>query len=191
MSFYQKIENMLSIMTNLKGFEFEVLNSVLAELCMMFRPSKGVVRFYQGLNFEMQDKGDQFVCYDNGMGGSEVHRIRIVTNINAVVTCTVYMTDDEEPLTPEEFEKVDLVMKIVLSFACRVRLQNVVEMLAFHDDSGFYNLRFFLQIYSSATGKISSAARLRFTSICAIFRWSIRRSARTQAMLSCTITMTV
>lgn len=153
MSFYQKIENMLSIMTNLKGFEFEELNSVLAELCMMFRLSKGVVRFYQGLNFEMQDKGDQFVCYDNGMGGSEVHRIRIVTNINAVVTCTVYMTDDEEPLTPAEFEKVDLVMKTVLSFACRVRLQSVVEMLAFHDDSGFYNLRFFLQNLQQRNGK--------------------------------------
>ncbi len=144
-SFYQKMEKLLSIMTNLRGFEFDELNSVLADMCMMFRISKGVLRFYQGMNFEMQDKGDKYVCYDNDKGGREIHRIRIVTRINAVATCTVYMADDEPPLSQEEFEKVDLVMKTVLSFVSRIRLQNVVEMLAFHDESGFYNLRYFLR----------------------------------------------
>lgn len=140
---YQQLERLLQLMTDLNGFSRESLESVLAEICIMFRISKGMVRFYQGLNYEMQDRGESYICYDNGRGGAEVHQVRIVTSINAVVKCSILMPEDEEPLSPDEFEKVDLVMKTVLNFVSRKRLQNVVEMLAFHDESGFYNSRYF------------------------------------------------
>ena len=141
--FYQEMEKLLRIMTNPDGFSRDTLNSVLAEICKMFRISRGVVRFFQGRNNEIQDKGETYVCYDSGEGGSEALNLRIVTNTGAVVTCAVLMPDGAEPLAPDEREKVDLIMKTVLNFVSRMRLQNVVEMLAFHDESGFYNSRYF------------------------------------------------
>ena len=143
--FYQKMEQLLHIMTALKEYDRIELNNVLGELCKMFRISKGMVRFYQGINYEMQDQGETLIGYDNGMGGNEVHSIRIVTNLNAVVKCSVLMTEGTEPLTPDELKKVDLVMKTVLSFVSRMRLLTVVEMLAFHDENGFYNLRYLMR----------------------------------------------
>ncbi len=141
--FYQHLEKLLQLMTRLDGFDRESLNAELAEICKMFRISKGVVRFFQGLNHEMQDIGESYVCYDSGEGGREAHHIRVQTSVNAIVKCSVLMPDNAEPLSPDEFEKVDLVMKTVLNFVSRKRLQSVVEMLAFHDESGFYNSRYF------------------------------------------------
>ena len=164
MKFYSLLEKLLKIMSNLEGFDREALNSVLAELCIMFRISKGTVRFFQGLNYEMHDKGETFVCYDNGLGGNEVLSIRVVTTINAVVTCSVLMPESAEPLTEDEHSKVDLVMKTVLNFVSRNRLQNVVEMLAFHDESGFYNARFFLQNLQQMNdaGELGGKAAIHF-----------------------------
>ena len=143
--YYLLMEQLLQIMTKVRGFRLRELYDVLGELCRMFRISKGTVRFFQGLNHEMEDKGETFVCYDNGKGGKPAVTVRIVTKINAVVTGTVIMPEDEEPLSPLEYERVDLILKTVLSFVSRVRLQSVVEMLAFHDEKGIYNIRWLMR----------------------------------------------
>lgn len=162
--FYRHMENLLRLMTNLNGFSRDSLTDELAEICKMFRISKGEVRFFQGLNYEMQDKGESYVCYDSGEGGTEVHHIRVVTNVNAVVNCSVLMPAYAEPLSPDEFEKVDLVMKTVLNFVSRKRLQSVVEMLAFHDESGFYNSRYFQRYLHQLNGEnaLGGKAALHF-----------------------------
>ena len=162
--FYRHMENLLRLMTNLNGFSRDSLTDELAEICKMFRISKGEVRFFQGLNYEMQDKGESYVCYDSGEGGTEVHHIRVVTTVNAVVNCSVLMPAYAEPLSPDEFEKVDLVMKTVLNFVSRKRLQSVVEMLAFHDESGFYNSRYFQRYLHQLNGEnaLGGKAALHF-----------------------------
>ena len=145
LQYYLLLERLLHIMTKVSGFRLRDLYDVLGELCRMFRISKGTVRFFQGLNHEMEDRGDTFVCYDSGEGGEPVITVRIVTKVNAVVTGTVTMSPDAEPLTQEEYDRVDLILKTVLSFVCRVRLQSVVEMLTFHDEKGFFNIRSLMQ----------------------------------------------
>lgn len=143
--YYLLLEKLLIIMTKVSGFRLRELYDVLGELCRMFRISKGTVRFFQGLNHEMEDKGETFVCYDSGEGGEPVITVRIVTKVNAVVTGFVTMPPGAEPLTPLEYERVDLIIKTVLSFVSRVRLQSVVEMLSFHDEKGFSNIRSLMQ----------------------------------------------
>ena len=145
LQYYILLERLLRIMTDMSGLRLRELYGTLGELCRMFRISKGTVRFFQGLNHEMEDKGDTFVCYDSGEGGSVAHTIRIVTKVGAVVTCFVTMPEGAAPLNGEEFQKVDLIMKTVLSFVSRVRLQSVVEMLSLHDEHGFRNIRSIMQ----------------------------------------------
>lgn len=143
--YYYLLEQLLLIMTKVKGFRLRELYDVLGELCRMFRISKGTVQFFQGLNHEMEDRGETFVCYDSGEGGEPVITVRIVTKVNAVVTGSVTMPPGAEPLSPEEYARVDLIIKTVLSFVSRVRLQSVVEMLSFHDEKGFPNTRCLMQ----------------------------------------------
>ena len=143
--YYILLERLLQNMTDMSGLRLRELYGSLGELCRMFRISKGTVRFFQGLNHEMEDRGETFVCYDSGEGGSVVHTVRYVTKVNAVVTCSVTMPDSAAPLTDDEFRKVDLIMKTVLNFVSRVRLQSVVEMLSLHDEHGFSNSRALMQ----------------------------------------------
>ena len=145
MQYYILLERLLTTMTDMSGLRMRKLYDSLGELCRMFRISKGMVRFFQGLNHEMEDKGETFVCYDSGEGGPVVHTVRYVTKVNAIVTCSITMPDGAAPLTDEEFPRVDLIMKTVLNFVSRVRLQSVVEMLTFHDEHGFSNQRYLMQ----------------------------------------------
>lgn len=148
--YYYLLEQLLLIMTKVSGFRLRELYDVLGELCRMFRISKGTVRFFQGLNHEMTDRGETFVCYDSGEGGNPVITVRIVTKVNAVVTGSVTMPAYAEPLNPVEYARVDLVIKTVLSFVSRVRLQSVVEMLSFQDEKGFSNIRCLMQYLQKA-----------------------------------------
>lgn len=78
---------------------------------------------------------------------------RIVTKSMAVAKCRVYMPAGAEPLNDEEREKVDLIMKTVLSFVGNIKLQKIVERLTFYDDSGYRNMRSFVRYLEQLNDK--------------------------------------
>jgi GGDEF domain-containing protein len=51
------------------------------------------------------------------------------------------MDPKEVPLSTEEFNKMELVVRTVLSFISRNRLKDLVYRLAYFDDVGYPNLR--------------------------------------------------
>ncbi len=143
--YYELLEQLLTTMNDTDDFTLDKLNVSLAELCKLFRVSKGVTEFYKSTSNEKSGRGEVFVCYDSGEGGREVMGRRIVTKSMAVAKCRVYMPADAEPLTDEEREKIDLILKTVLSFVGNNKLQKMVERLTFYDDSGYRNLRSFMR----------------------------------------------
>ena len=70
---------------------------------------------------------------------------RIVSSTGVVIKGTLFMAKDEEPLTEEEYQKVDLVHRLTLSFISRNRLQKTVYRMAFFDLDGYANLRVFMR----------------------------------------------
>lgn len=144
-SYYEHMEKLIETMTKTDGFRIADINGALSGLCKLFRISKGVTEFYSSLRHEKSGKGEVFVCYDDGKPCRAVMDKRIVTKSMTVAKSIVYMSDDAEPLNDEEREKVDLIMRTVLSFISRNRLQNIVERLTFYDDSGYRNLRAFMR----------------------------------------------
>ena len=149
MRFFTLLERLIVALTGSVSDEspdIDLVNSILREICMMFRLCKGETCFYESVNHERLGKGEKAVCYDSGEPCVTVMEIRVVTKVMAVVTCSVYMTKEnaeQAPLTDEEREKLDIVMRTVLNFVSRGRLQTVVQRLAFQDDRGFRNPRFF------------------------------------------------
>ncbi len=143
--YYFELEKLITAMTDTEGFDISRINSALAGLCKLFRVSRGVTEFYKSLSHEKSGRGEVFVCYDSGEGGKEVMGRRIVTKSMTVAKCRVYMPAGAEPLSAEEREKVDLIMKMVLSFVSRNRLQTIVERLTFYDDNGYRNMRSFFR----------------------------------------------
>ncbi|MBO7396218.1 MAG: EAL domain-containing protein [Ruminococcus sp.] len=145
MRYYALLERLTGTMADSEHFTLDRLNDSLAGLCKLFRVSKGVTEFYKSASHEKSGRGEIFVCYDSGEGGSEVMGRRIVTKSMAVTKCRVYMPTGVEPLNDEEREKVDLIMKTVLSFVGNIKLQKIVERLTFYDDSGYRNMRSFMR----------------------------------------------
>ncbi len=129
-------------------FDTSVIESILNEISAMFRLSKGVTHFYRNPGEEARGEGETMISYDTGKEGKPVHTVRFVTRFLSITTMTVYMAEEEEPLTEEELKKVDLTMRTALAFISRNRLQDIAEALAFYDDSGFRNIRSFFRYLS-------------------------------------------
>ncbi|SHM23073.1 putative bifunctional diguanylate cyclase/phosphodiesterase [Ruminococcus flavefaciens] len=145
LEYYSLFDKLLISMTNLEGFDLELIKKALAELCEFFKISKGITEFYQSPSNEKIHRGDIFVGYDNGEEGVEIISRRIVTQTGAVVKCSVYRSDKLPPLTDDEYHRVDIVMRTVLSFISRHRLQGAVEKFAFYDEFGYRNVRYFIR----------------------------------------------
>ena len=67
--------------------------------------------------------------------------LRAVTSVMTITKSTVYMAEDEEPLSHEEMVKLELVMRTIISFVSRNKMRDVVYELAYFDEQGYPNLR--------------------------------------------------
>ena len=139
--FYELFTDLVSCMTNFSSIDIPKIEALLIELSKMLRLSKGVTRIYRNPQEEAAGGGETLCCYDTGIEGKAVHTIRTVTSVMSIATMTVYMAPDEPPLSDYEMGKLDLVMRTVVSFVSRNRLRDIVEELAFFDDSGYRNFR--------------------------------------------------
>jgi hypothetical protein len=88
------------------------------------------------------------VSYDLKKKDKPVHTVRFLTRLMSITTMTVYMAEDEPPLTEDELSRVDLTMRTILAYISRNRLQDIAEELAFFDDVGYRNIRSFYNYLS-------------------------------------------
>lgn len=144
---YNKIfERMIDSMTSFGNFDREEFVSILNEICEHFNLSKGVTEFYESLSAEKEGKGEILIDYDNGKGEKNVAVFRrIVTPSMTVIKSTLYMPDDADPLSDEEYRRLDLMLRSMLSFISRNRLQTLVEKLAFYDENGYPNINYLMR----------------------------------------------
>ena len=147
--YYKLMEELLSL-TQIVNQQPDIprIESILNEISAMFRLCKGITHFYRNPGEEKSGEGEVLCSYDTGREGKPVHTVRFVTRLMSITTMTVYMTEDETPLTEEELFKVDITMRTALAFISRNRLQIIAEQLAFYDDMGFRNIRSFFNYLS-------------------------------------------
>ena len=165
MRFYKLYEQLASLTQTVdEEKDISSIESILNEISAMFRLSKGVTHFYRTPAEEKHKIGEEMCSYDTGKPGKPVHTVRIVTTLMSITTMTVYMTEDEEPLTQDELFKVDLTMRTALNFISRNRLQVMANDLAFYDDMGFCNIRSFFRYitWNGAPGNFDGKAAINY-----------------------------
>ena len=139
------LKRMVGSMTEFDKFSREKFVGILFEICELFNLSKGVTEFYESLSAEKEGKGEILIDYDNGKGEKPVLSHRIVTPTMTVIKSTLYMADDAEPLPEDEKHDLDLMLRSMMSFISRNRLEKLVEKLAYYDEFGYPNLNFFIK----------------------------------------------
>ena len=143
--FYELFEQLVSAMVTFDKLDVPLIEDLLIKIATMLRLSKGVTRVYSNRQEEIEGGGETLRCFDLKKESHEVYSLRIVTSVMSSATMTVYMAEGEEPLSAGELQKVDLVMRTMLSFVSRNRLRDIVYQLAYYDDNGFPNLRSWLK----------------------------------------------
>lgn len=161
--YYKLLEQMVNISCRIKGYTKEDFLVPLTEFCELFRIAKGVTEFYENRARALAHDGEILIDYDNGHGDVEVHKIVITPDSGIVLIGTLYMSKDDEPLTDEELEKVDIAYRMVLSFLTRKRLQKTVVRFGYHDEDGYPNVRAFFRFID---GKIVDEQLYGNTAIC-------------------------
>ncbi|MBP7187971.1 MAG: EAL domain-containing protein, partial [Ruminococcus sp.] len=145
--------------------EIPKIEAIMNEISVMLRLAKGVTHFYKNPGDEQRGIGETMCSYDIGAENIKpVHTVRFVTNLMSISTMTIYMTEDEEPLTDEELFKADLTMRTTLAFISRNRLQIIAEELAFFDDMGFRNIRSFFKFlaWNNKPGDFNGMAAIQY-----------------------------
>lgn len=163
--FYELYEKLASATATInEPPDITLIESLMSEIAAMFRLSKGVTHIYRNPGDEHRGRGETLCCYDTGKAGKPVHTVRFVTRLMSIVTMTAYMAEEEEPLTAEEFEMVDLAMRTVAAYISRNRLQEMAEELAFFDDDGYRNIRSFFNYmaWKAHNGDFDGKAALNY-----------------------------
>ena len=143
--YYELFIELADRMNRTDSYDREVLHGILRQFAELFHLTKGVTEFYIDQNHEQNGEGESLVGFDMGPADKVVIRNRILTRVGSIVIGTVYAAAEADPLTEEEWEKADVVLRTVCGFVARTRLQQAVEKFGFYDQDGYPNLKHFLR----------------------------------------------
>ena len=141
--FFDLFMQLLNAMTDSQKRDVQLIENILVKICSHLRLSKAITYVYLNPQEEAEGKGETLCCYDLGIEGEEIHRLRVVSGFNSIATMITYMSPNEKPHTKEEREQMILVMKTTIMFISRNRLGEMVERLIFYDTDGYKNFRSF------------------------------------------------
>ena len=165
MKFYDLYVRLVSEMTDMTGnvdSHVSTIENLLIEISTMFRLSKGVTRVFRNPQEEAAGGGETLCCFDTGIEGKEIMSLRMVTSVMSIAVMTIYMSPDEEPLTDEEYWRVELVVRTTLSYVSRNRLKNVVYQLAYYDDDGYLNHRYYFKQIVSKKNELGGMVAIMY-----------------------------
>ena len=161
--YYEIMEKITDTTCNPDHFSRDEFIASLNEFCDLFRIAKGETAFYLNAHSEQIGQGEIMIDRDNGHGDIEILHRRIAPKTGVIMVGKLYMSKDDEPLTEEEFAKVDLVYRIVMSFIARNRLQKKLYQFAFFDEDNYPNRRAFNRYIAETLMKNE---QYNYTAIC-------------------------
>ncbi|MDO4864004.1 MAG: GGDEF domain-containing phosphodiesterase [Ruminococcus sp.] len=144
MEYYILFEEYLKKLNKMSVPDPMVIGTSVAGLCKLLRVAKVVAYFYDSFKDESLGNGRSTCVFDTGEECAVAVSDRLVTEINSVAVCDVYIAKGEQPWDYNERERIMLVLKTTMAFISRLRLKQVTDRLTFYDADGYQNLRYFI-----------------------------------------------
>ena len=151
--YYTQLEKLIGYLIAYDGSDLSKIYESLTVLCRLFNITKGITRFYDNPQYEELEKGEIFVCYDEGVESKEALTLRTVTPAMTIAKITCYSAVNGPKILDEDKPRIQLVMYLIISFLTRNRLQKIVEKLTFYDNDGYRNLNYFFRTINSISEK--------------------------------------
>ncbi|MBR4513680.1 MAG: GGDEF domain-containing protein [Lachnospiraceae bacterium] len=143
--FLKEFAEMIDSMVDYEHFSRERLVDNLCRMARLFRLTKVITEFYKNITDEKDGKGEVLCDFDEGPAEVVVMKKEIITKIGAIVRVTAYSSKDMEELDEEEERYLAIVLRSLMSYVGRNRLQTAVEVLAYHDGNGYPNFAYYFR----------------------------------------------
>jgi diguanylate cyclase (GGDEF)-like protein len=143
--FLKEFAEMIDSMVDYEHFSRERLVDNLCRMARSFRLTKVITEFYKSIADEKDGKGEVLCDFDEGPAEVVVMKKEIITKIGAIVRVTAYSLKDMEDLDEEEERYLAIVLRSLMSYVGRNRLQTAVEILAYHDGNGYPNFAYYFR----------------------------------------------
>ncbi len=145
LKFHEFVERLVRITHEEGGYDRQAYLKLLYEMCEYYDLAKATAEFYPNVSFEARGQGEIFCDFDTGHADILAARIRIVSKTQAVVIGSVHVSKERGELSPEDKDRIDVLLRLTLSFLSRNRLQRIVEKLGFNDEKDYPNFRAFVR----------------------------------------------
>lgn len=164
MTYYVLLEKLLSLLNSKSEPGVTKINSVLGEICALFHIERAEICFYQTPTHEKLKRGTTFIGYNSGVPCKVRMEDRMVTPTMMIGIYRVYQREEAPAWTQEEAERVQRVAEMMLTYVVRRRTNAMVEVLAFIDDDGYHNSRYFTSQLKQLghAGELGGKAAVRF-----------------------------
>lgn len=163
LAYYENLEKLANAMTEHTGVDIDQVYAILRNLCGILRVCKGVTEFFSSEAQERAGKGETFVCYDSGSESDMSISDRTTMPGGISARCQVYHEAGIEPWNEQEKSRITTVMRLVIGFLSRSRLNHLVERLTMHDEQGYKNFLCFKSRIAQMGGeKLIHHAAIRF-----------------------------
>lgn len=140
--------------------------AAMDSLCQVLRISRVEADFYENLGYEEEKWGGRAVFYHNGECDTERSIVyKEWTEEGNLMKYTISPMKGESEWDEIEREKIQVFLKVLLTFNGRTRMQQVVERLTFRDQElGMYNMTWFMKSANQiiSEGEISKYAACQF-----------------------------
>ena len=143
--FLKEFAEMIDSMVDYEHFSRERLVDNLCRMARSFRLTKVITEFYKSITDEKDGKGEVLCDFDEGPAEVVVMKKEITTKIGAIVRITAYSSKDMKDLDEEEERYLAIVLRSLMSYVGRNRLQTAVEILAYHDGNGYPNFAYYFR----------------------------------------------
>lgn len=123
------------------------IQGAMESLCQVLRIAKVEADFYENLGYEEQKWGGRAVFYHEGECDTDRGiTYREWTEEGNLMQYGIYPYQGGENWSETEYQKIEVFLKIFLTFNGRIRMQQVVERLTFRDQElGMYNMAWFMK----------------------------------------------
>ena len=143
--FSEMFVKLIDAMVDYEHFSRETLVDTLCRLARHFRLTKVVTEVYKNMEDEKDGKGEILCDFDEGPADLVVLQKEFFSKTGAIVRSTAYTAKGTNLLSREEEQQLDIVIRAMMSYIGRNRLQTAVEILTFHDNNGYPNFAYFFR----------------------------------------------
>ena len=143
--FSEMFVKLIDAMVDYEHFSRETLVDTLCRLARHFRLTKVVTEVYKNMEDEKDGKGEILCDFDEGPADLVVLQKEFFSKTGAIVRSTAYTAKGTNLLSREEEQRLDIVIRAMMSYIGRNRLQTAVEILTFHDNNGYPNFAYFFR----------------------------------------------